>query len=207
MGRRMIPEMASNDERRATAGDPGPPADASTPGHHELRTTRRRWLAGLGGLAVARTVRPAAAAVPERALLFRIDRSTNANYVRYDAVMNGPTTLDPKKPVMAYWVLAAKDGKTEPLSSIEQRAYGFRVKPEGNDRWLLVLRAASDRSLRVLRWGDRWVAQAVIAGRSAVLERLYVSVDEGGILPKVNWVDLFGRDMSNQEPVRERIHP
>lgn len=202
----MIRAMASNDERQAGNGDPAPPTDARTFSHHEPRTTRRRWLAGLGGLAVARSIRPAIAA-PERPLLFRIDRSTNANYVRYDAVPNGPATLDPKNPVVAYWVLAAKDGRTEALSSMEQRAYGFRVKPEGDGRWLLVLRAANDRTLRVLHWGDRWVAQAVIAGRSAVLERLYVSVDEGGVFPKVNWVDLYGTDMSNQAPLRERIHP
>lgn len=162
-------------------------------------------MAGLGGLAVARS--SVAVAAPERAPLFRIDRSTNANYVRYDAVPNGSTTLDPKRPIIAYWVLAEEGGKTESLTSLEQRAYGFRVKPEGEGRWLLVLRAASDRTLRVLHWGNRWVAQAVISGRSAVLERLYVSVDERGVLPKVKWVDLFGKDMSTQAPVRERIRP
>lgn len=198
--------MASNDGRHDRDGGGGEVGPARTPQRSLPRTTRRRLLAGLGGLVVAPSFRVASAA-PERQLLFRIDRSTNANYVRYDAVPNGPTTLDPKNPVVAYWVLAAKDGKTEALSSIEQRAYGFHVKPEGEDRWLLVLRAANDRTLRVLHWGDRWVAQAVIAGRSAVLERLYVSVDEGGVLPKVNWVDLYGKDMSNQAPLRERIHP
>lgn len=171
------------------------------------RTSRRAFVGALGlALAGAVALAPRAAeATRTRSPLFRIERSTNANYVQYDAVVLDRAALDPKSPIVAYWILAAKDGRREALSAIEHRAYGFRVVAEGDGRWLLVLRAARDRSIRVLRWGGRWVAQVAIAKRSAVLERLYVEVDEGGVLPRVRWVDLFGRDMETQEPLHERI--
>ncbi len=139
--------------------------------------------------------------------IFKIERSKNANVVQYDAVVDGPGKLDPRGPVTAYWVMLAKDGRREPLTSLDQRAYGFKVAPEQGGSWLLYLNATSDRSIRVVFWQGRWVAQAVIAGRSAVLSRMFVSSDESAFIPRVKWVDLFGVDMVNGKPLTERLKP
>src|SRR5262249_14326667 len=62
--------------------------------------------------------------------LFVIERSNNANIVVYDA-NRGPTgDLVVSKPIVAYWLLNAEQGKRKELNLIEwQRAYGFDVKP------------------------------------------------------------------------------
>ena len=62
--------------------------------------------------------------------LFIIERSKNANVVHYDARLTADGKLDPKDPVIAYWVLSAEDGRREELSWIEKKkAYGFDIKP------------------------------------------------------------------------------
>ncbi|HVH46542.1 MAG TPA: DUF4833 domain-containing protein, partial [Labilithrix sp.] len=113
--------------------------------------------------------------------------------------------LDPRGPVVCYWILYAEDGRREPITSIERRAYGFKVAPEPSGSWLLYLAAASDRAVRVVRWQGRWVAQVLIGGRSAVLKRIYVTTDESGLIPIVRSVDLFGDDMVTGRPSTERI--
>ncbi len=139
--------------------------------------------------------------------LFRIERSKNANIVQYDAVLTKPHQLDGKKPVVAYWVLRAEDGRREGLSALDRRAYGFKLVPEPGGSWLLYLNATSDRAIRVVHWQGRWVAQVLVRGRSAVLTRIFVATDESGILPSVRWVDLHGVDMITGDPVSERLHP
>lgn len=166
-------------------------------------TTRR---AALGGT-IALIVPGAAAAGPIYVPLFRIERSKNANVVQYDAVLRQVDKLDPKTPVICYWVLKAEDGRREGLTALERRAYGFKVAPEGGGSWLLYLNATSDRSIRVLRWQGRWVAQIVIRGRSAVLERIYVETNESGLIPSVRWVDLYGSDMETGRRLTERLRP
>lgn len=139
--------------------------------------------------------------------LFRIERSKNANIVQYDAVTASADRLDRRAPVLAYWVLLAEDGRREGLSALDQRAYGFKVRAETGGSWLLYLNATSDRALRVVLWQGSWVTQAVIRGRSAVLTRIFVETDESGLIPSVRWVDLYGVDMINGQPVTERIRP
>lgn len=139
--------------------------------------------------------------------IFRIERSKNANIVQYDAIEAAAEKLAAREPVVAYWILLAEDGRREPLSALDRRAYGFKVLPEKGGSWLLYLNATRDRSIRVLSWRGRWVAQIVVGARSAVLSRIFVATDESAFIPRVKWVDLFGVDMVSGEPVTERLKP
>lgn len=174
-----------------------------------LRLPARR--AVLVGAATLTLGRASDAAGLARVPLFRIARSKNANVVQYEAVLakggGGATELDPRTPVVASWILLAEDGRREPLSGLEERAYGFRVVREKGGGCLLQLRAVKDRSLRVLHWGDRWVAQVLVAGRSAVLGRIFVQTDESAFVPSVRWVDVHGTDMTTGKPLVERLKP
>ena len=83
------------------------------------------WFAVLPLLAA-----PAAAQMKTQPL-FIIERSKNANVVHYDARLTADGKLDPREPVIAYWVLSAEDGRREELSWIEKKkAYGFDMKPD-----------------------------------------------------------------------------
>ncbi len=161
----------------------------------------------LGALAVPFFAAPARAArafVP----LFHVARSKNANIVQYDAATVDPEHLDPRDPVTAYWIMRAERGQREGLSALDQRAYGFRIVTEREGlSYLMVLRAAPDRSIRVVRWSGRWIAQMVIARKNAILERIFVLTDESGLLPRVLRIDLHGAEIASGSPVVEQIVP
>ena len=68
-------------------------------------------------------------ALAETHPLFIIERSKNANVVHYDARLTADGKLDPKEPVIAYYVMLAEDGRRKELNWIEKKmAYGFDIE-------------------------------------------------------------------------------
>ena len=47
--------------------------------------------------------------------LFTISRSTNANVLHYDANFASPGKLDPKMPIVVYWIMLAENGRREEI--------------------------------------------------------------------------------------------
>jgi hypothetical protein len=137
--------------------------------------------------------------------LFRLERSTNRNAVRYDVRTLPSGALDPHEPVTAYWLLLAEDGRREGLTWLERSmAYGFHVSQAsaGVD---LRLVAFDRRIVHVRRKGDRFRAEVAIAGKEAVLRRIWVQVEGSLLGPKVRFIDLFGVDPQTGKSVVERI--
>ncbi len=141
--------------------------------------------------------------------LFYIQRSKNANIVRYDAQLNQDGTLNSKEPVIAYWILEAEDGRREPLNLLERtKAYGFAVQPNGSGTaYHVKLAAFPKREIRVYTHGDGVKAVMVIGGKPAYLERVFIESKEGLVLPTVLYVELFGTDVSTGEKRYEKIVP
>ncbi len=140
--------------------------------------------------------------------LFVIERSLNANVVLYEAGRRADGALDPERPVRVTWRLDAEDGRRESLNFIERiRAYGVDVAPLAErDTWRVRIRALPARPL-VLRAGAGCpLVVAEVAGRDAVLRRVYVT-STGGLIPRVSSVDLSGFDLETSVPVTERIVP
>ena len=161
------------------------------------------------GSAAARPALFPAAAQPETQPLFIIERSKNANVVHYDARLNADGKLDPKEPVIAYWIMLAEDGRREDLNWIEKKkAYGFDIKPDpsGNGYKMTVV-AAPDRPITVRKEGDAACAELVIDGRPAVLEKMYINSADGLTGPKVRYIELHGKDVKTGEKRYEKIVP
>ena len=140
--------------------------------------------------------------------LFVVERSVNANVVLYEARSRADGSLDGDRPVRVSWRLDAQDGRREDLNFIERlRAYGIAVKPMGErDTWRLTVRALPSRPL-VLRAGAGCpFVTAEIAGRDAVLRRVFVEAT-GGLLPRVASVELSGFDLETSLPITERFVP
>jgi hypothetical protein len=138
--------------------------------------------------------------------LFTVERSTNANVVVYAAVRGVDGRLDPKKPLRVYWLMKAEDGRELGLNFFERiRAYGVEVKgsPEPGV-YALKMRAFPDRSLVLREHGGCAEVRTPIDGRSAVLERAFVSASKG-LFPTVAFVEMFGTDPDTGLPVTERI--
>jgi hypothetical protein len=140
--------------------------------------------------------------------LFSIERSKNKSYIQYDVRLTENSDLLDPSPVTVYWVL--ENGGQEELSLIERKyAYGIdsQKKVERN-RFRIHLVALKDREIIVEKMHGSYKAIVSINGRQSILERIYVESKERltGV-PKVLYVDLFGRTAERGFPMRERIIP
>ncbi|MCJ7684297.1 MAG: DUF4833 domain-containing protein [Desulfobacteraceae bacterium] len=161
------------------------------------------WFAVLALLAV-----PAAARI-KTSPLFIIERSKNANVVHYDAQITADGKLDTKEPVIAYWVLLAEDGRREKLSWIEKKeAYGFTIKPDPSvNGYKMTLVAAPEQQIIVKKEKGAVRAEAVIDGRPSVLEKMYINASEGVLGPKVQYIEVYGKDLQTGKERREKMAP
>jgi hypothetical protein len=163
----------------------------------------RLWIAGIlfcifipFGTAAAQTVQP----------LFYIDRSLNANIVRYDVQLNSNGTLDEKEPVIVYWLLNAKDGRREDLSYIDRtRAYGIKVKPSvTKGEYLLTIVSFKDRSIRVFMSDGIARAEMNINGSPAFLEKVFIQAN--GAFSKPQYIEFHGKDIKTGEERVEKVN-
>jgi hypothetical protein len=141
--------------------------------------------------------------------LFQIERTTNANVVRYDAkLVDGK--LDPKEPVIAYWLLAAEDGRREKLSFLDRNmAYGFStVRDNGSDN-SYTIRIAADRQrpIHVSLKDGAAIAETTIGGHRAYLQRIFITTHKVLNVDKPLYAEMFGTDVVTGEKCYEKIVP
>jgi len=141
--------------------------------------------------------------------LFVIERSKNANVVHYDARLTADGNLDPREPVIAYYVMLAEDGRRKELNWIERTmAYGFDIKQDASARgYEMTIVGAPQRSITVRREGHAVRAEMVIDGQQAFVEKMYINVSEALPWPKVEFIDLYGKDVRTGERRFEEIVP
>lgn len=140
--------------------------------------------------------------------LFHIERNKNANIVVYDAMVLPDGSLREKDPVEVYWLKLAEDGARKKLKRIERRmAYGFKVRDHEGNRLRLDMKADIGRDIFVAAIDDTFRALIDIDGRRARLDRLYIFAKEGGLLPTVEYIELFGTDLETGGPRYEKFLP
>jgi len=141
--------------------------------------------------------------------LFRIERSKNANVVQYDAQLTPEGKLKPEKPVIAYWIMNANAGEKEDLNWVEKKmAYGFSVEYDTKgDFWIMDLVADIQRKIKVYKANGRYRAEILIDGRPAFIDRIYIKSIEGGIHPKVKYMEFFGKGIKTGSDLYEKFIP
>jgi hypothetical protein len=141
--------------------------------------------------------------------LFRIERSKNANVVQYDAQLTPEGKLKPEKPVIAYWIMNANSGGKEDLSWVEKKmAYGFSVEYDTKgDFWIMDLVADIQRKIKVYKANGRYRAETLIDGRPAFIDRIYIESIEGGMRPKVKYMEFFGKGIKTGSTLYEKFIP
>jgi hypothetical protein len=136
--------------------------------------------------------------------LFFIERSKNANLVQYDIRLRENTDLP--ESISVYWIL--ENGKREELNRIEREyAYGIlRQERFDKDRFKLVVAGLKGLEIIVERMNDSFKATVSINGRESILEKVYIKSEEKLTgLPKILYIDLFGRTKQMGLPIKERI--
>lgn len=141
--------------------------------------------------------------------LFVIERNKNANVIHYEANLTPDGELNPKEPVIAYWVLHAEDGRRKNLNWLEKKkAYGIKIKPApSRDGYTLTLAAAPWMPLAVKKAGGAVRVEAQINARTAVLGKMFIQAREKLLGPKVEYIELFGKDLRTGQACSEKILP
>ena len=139
--------------------------------------------------------------------LFLIQRSTNANAIHYVAKLDKQGKLDLRKPVLAYWVMAATDGSRQPLSALEKTtAYGFSIRPDGSDdSYIMVLVSDRRREIHIYLRNGIAHAETMIGGCRAFLQRVFVTTRKSAIFNQPLFAELFGVDVVTGESCYEKV--
>jgi hypothetical protein len=140
--------------------------------------------------------------------LFHIERSKNKNIVQYDICVSDDDKVSDPNPVKVYWIL--KNGAKQDLSFIQAKlAYGIESQARmAEDKIGVILTPLKDRQIIVQKIEDAYKAVLAIAGKASILDRVYVKSEERSLgLPKVIYIDLFGRTLETGASVAERLSP
>ena len=140
--------------------------------------------------------------------LFFIERSKNKNLVQYDIRLKENADLSDRRPINVYWIL--ENGRREELNPIEREyAYGIvRQEKLDKDKFKLIVAGLKGLEIIVERMNDSFKATISINGKESVLEKIYIKSEEKLTrLPKVLYIDLFGRTKEMGLPIKERIAP
>jgi len=141
--------------------------------------------------------------------LFIIERSTNANVVHYDAKIGEDGSLDPKEPVVAYWIMAANGGGRQDLNLLEKsQAYGFTIRKDTiSQSYWMTLVSQKRLAIHIYQEGGKVRAVTRIGPHEAYLHKIYVKTRKTGLLRTVDYFELFGDDLVSGQDCYEKVTP
>jgi hypothetical protein len=140
--------------------------------------------------------------------LFTIERNTNANVVHYEARLKDGK-IDPHEPVVAYWIMAAEDGRRQELNLIEKiKAFGFSIHPDGApESYRMVIVSDKKKEIRVLHAGNSVRAEMHIGACNATLQKIFISAHKSFLNGSPEYAEMRGTDISTGVPCSERVTP
>ncbi len=168
--------------------------------------SRRFFLVAAASVALLPALPTSTANAEGLTSLFQIERSKNANEIHYAAQVAKDGALNAKEPVAAFWVMKAEDGRREGLTFLERKmAYGVDVTARGAE-YDLKLAAAPERAIKLMNVGGSWRAQTMLNGKSAYLRKIFIQTKEGGVMPTVVSIDLYGEDVASGKTIQEHVN-
>ena len=147
--------------------------------------------------------------------LFVIQRSKNGNEVQYHLRVDDHCRIRSHHPVNAVWKLREHSPETtEPLSPVDQLAYGV-LRQQVDENWVMFrLRALEEKPLKATATAQPETGTCVpsiqveINDQWAALERVYVQTEEQRPRPKVTYIELVGTRLEGSPILlTERITP
>ena len=140
--------------------------------------------------------------------LFYIERSPNSNTVVYVANLNSRGDFDSKVPIEAFWRKFNIDGSKQPLTFLERMiAYGVRIDATKPDQPITFdIAALPDRKMTLAMDAQHHPeALLQVDSRTIKLSYVYLQVLEGGLLPSVPSLDIFGTDIASGKAIHEHL--
>ncbi len=139
--------------------------------------------------------------------LFTIEKSSNANRVQYEARITPDGHIDPKNPVVAYWIMAAENGRRQELNILERaKAYGFTIHPDSApDSYKLWVVSHKEKEIHVYRDGPTVRAEAIIGGHVALVQKIFIQMHKSFMLTLPDFGEMFGFDKETGEKRYEKV--
>jgi hypothetical protein len=140
--------------------------------------------------------------------LFYVQRSPNSNTVIYAARLDAKGALDKNEPVEGFWRKFNIDDSKQPLNFIERMmAYGVKqARTDKNGVTTFTIAALPERSI-TLNMDAAGKPQALMkAGKHTIkLSYVYLHVVEGGLMPDVPKLEIFGTDIATGKAIHEHL--
>jgi hypothetical protein len=140
--------------------------------------------------------------------LFYVQRSPNANTVIYAAKLDGHGEINRSDPVESFWRKFNIDGSKQPLNFIERNiAYGAHADPAVQGKPVtFTIAALPERKLTLALDANRKPEALMQIGAHTVkVAYVYLQVVEGGLMPDVPALDVFGTDIASGKAIHEHI--
>jgi hypothetical protein len=173
-----------------------------------LRAQARDFSSSVTESAEIQQLRPEFKVPDEPNQLFYVQRSPNANTVIYAAKLDAQGNFDSRGPVEAFWRKFNIDGSKQPLNFMERMmAYGVKVNARKAGEPITFTIASLPQRKLTLGWDAQHHPQATmtIGSRAVKLAYVYLHVVEGGLMPSVPELDIFGTDLANGKAVHEHL--
>ena len=173
-----------------------------------LRAQARDFSSSVTESAEIQQLRPEFKVPDEPNQLFYVQRSPNANTVIYAAKLDAQGNFDSRGPVEAFWRKFNIDGSKQPLNFMERMmAYGVKVNARKAEEPITFTIASLPQRKLTLGWDAQHHPQATmtIGSRVVKLAYVYLHVVEGGLMPSVPELDIFGTDLANGKAVHEHL--
>lgn len=140
--------------------------------------------------------------------LFYVQRSPNSNTVIYAANLDGQGNLNASAPVEVFWRKFNIDGSKQPLNFMERTmAYGVKLdKTKPGQPVSFSIAPLPERKL-IVSLDDKRKPQAVmqVGNHKVKVAYVYLHVVEGGLMPSVPELDIFGTDLASGKAIREHL--
>ena len=142
-------------------------------------------------------------------MMFYIQKNTNPNTVVYALRLGPDGVIDPKEPMEVFWRRYQEDGRRKKLGWLEKTfAFDFKVRPVDSKPNTYVFNLVAMKNKNVYVTQDKKGNPTVfmtISGKTAILDRIYVMVDDSKRIQSVLTMELFGRDFKTGKLIYEKI--
>jgi hypothetical protein len=138
--------------------------------------------------------------------LFYVQRSPNSNTVVYAAKLDAQGNIDSRMPVEAFWRKFNIDGSKQPLNFMERMmAYGVKIESRKQPITFTIASLPQRRLTLSLDAQHRPQATMAIGNHTVKVVYVYLQVVEGGLMPNVPSLDIFGVDISSGKAIHEHL--
>lgn len=150
----------------------------------------------------------------EELSLFEINRSKDADFIKYDLNLDASGKPSVSQPITVYWIRRTKNEHKEPLTWIQNKyAYGIKYLNEKggenycSDSICFQFVSYAEKTFTLKKGNNElYKVFTIIESKEIEVRGIFVQIDGGSFwFPTISRVDLLGIDLKNGDLIVESI--